>query len=75
MFSSLKNLLSIRNFLKFQNHLVSKFFKSAEPEYVRVPQIDDVAQISGKAKEMMLEDGHLFKVWGQQFVDALMVLH
>ncbi|KAL6560583.1 hypothetical protein OROGR_004142 [Orobanche gracilis] len=39
--------------------------------YVRVPQRDDVAEVSHKAKEMMLEDTDLLRIWGQQFVDAL----
>ncbi|XP_061347315.1 magnesium/proton exchanger isoform X2 [Gastrolobium bilobum] len=40
-----------------------------DPKYERVPQIDDVAEISDKAEEKMLE--HLLTIWGKQFVDAL----
>ncbi|MED6155538.1 hypothetical protein PIB30_006040 [Stylosanthes scabra] len=43
-----------------------------DQRYERVAQIDDnVAQVSGKAKEMITEDVHLLKIWKQQFVDAL----
>lgn len=65
----------MRNILKNKNHLVSKFSYFADTLYVRVPQIDDVAENSNKAMETMLEDTHLLTIWRQQFVDALRVLH
>lgn len=43
--------------------------------YTRVPQIDGIIENSDKAKDSMLKDTHLLTIWGQQFVDALMVLH
>ncbi|XP_027363395.1 magnesium/proton exchanger [Abrus precatorius] len=42
-----------------------------DPLYVRVPQIDEEAEISDEVKETTLEDTHLFTIWTQQFVDAL----
>ncbi|KAF1880784.1 hypothetical protein Lal_00011844 [Lupinus albus] len=39
--------------------------------YVRVPQRDDAAEVSHKAKEIMLEDTDLLTIWRHQFVDAL----
>lgn len=42
-----------------------------DPLYVRIPQIDDEAEILDKAKKTMLEDTHLFTIWRQQFADAL----
>ncbi|XP_057427190.1 magnesium/proton exchanger [Lotus japonicus] len=41
--------------------------------YTRVPQIDGIIENSDKAKDSMLEDTHLLTIWGQQFVDALML--
>ncbi|KAK7269681.1 hypothetical protein RIF29_22415 [Crotalaria pallida] len=44
---------------------------TTDPMYVRVPERDDVAEISDKVKERALEDTDLLTIWSQQFVDAL----